>query len=135
MSMDSEKAAFDPQAVTVCLYGTWAFPPHDRDGLGYIHFTDTGRAVQSVTYPDRPDRRIPMRLWYSVESPTQLRFRPNPNHEGWLRGYRVDGEVLTISADDRSWACTKVSPPEIPEWFPAFLVSALARWPGERSSS
>ena len=128
MSTESPTTNFDPEAVAAALFGTWSFPVIDEpSGIGLLHFTDTGRAIQFVFNPQRPEKRIPMRLWYSVESQTHLRFRPKPDHEGWLRDFRFDGSTMTFGAEGRSWVCTRPSPDEIPEWFHQSLASALAR--------
>lgn len=119
---------FDSDAVVAMLLGTWRFPHFDEPtGIGLLHFTDTGRAIQFVFNSQQPEKRIPMHLWYSVESPTHLRFRPKPDHEGWLRDYRFDGSTMTFGAEGRSWICTRPSAGEIPDWFHQSLASALAR--------
>ncbi len=127
MSTEPTEANFDPGAVSAALFGTWIFPvTEEPTGVGLLHFTDTGRAIQFVFNPQQPEKRIRMRLWYSVESPTHLHFRPNPDHEGWLRDFRFDGSTMTFGAEDRRWVCTRPSPDEIPDWFHQSLASALA---------
>ena len=127
MKTEPTATDFDSDAVAAALFGTWSLPvTEEPTGIGLLHFTDTGRAIQFVFDPQRPEKRIPMRLWYSVESPTHLRFRPKPDHEGWLRGYRLDAGTMILSAEDRSWVCTQPLPDEIPEWFHQSLASALA---------
>lgn len=113
-----------PGTISAAFLGTWTFPVKEMPGIGLIHFTDTGRAIQCVFNPQEPEKRIPMPLWYSVESPTQLRFRPKPDHAGWLRDYRFDGAALIIAAaEGRSWSCTRPSANDIPDWFPQALAS------------
>ena len=128
MNTETAEADFDPDAVAAALFGTWSFPDTEEPtGTGLLHFTDTGRAIQFVFNPQQPKQRFPMRLWYSIETPTHLRFRPKPEHEGWLQNYSFAGSTFTLSAEDRSWVCTQPSPDEIPEWFHQVLASALAR--------
>lgn len=122
MSTESATPEFDPEAIIAFLKGTWWFI-NEPDGIGLIHFTDTGRAIQFVSYSDQ---RVPMRLWYSVESTSHLRFRYCPDQEGWLRGYVFDGSAWTMSAENKSWVCKRPSPEQIPEWFDPALTSALA---------
>lgn len=128
MSTESTATNFDPDAVSTALLGTWRFPITEKPtGIGLLHFTDTGRAIQFIFDPQQPEKRLPMRLWYSVESSTHLRFRPKPDKDGWLRGYRFDGSTMTLLAEDRGFVCTRPSPDEIPEWFHHALASELAR--------
>lgn len=128
MSTEPTATDFDPDVVAAALFGTWSFrDAREPTGIGLLHFTDTGRAIQFVVVnPQQPQKRTPMRLWYSVESPTHLRFRPKPDDQGWLRGYRFDGSTMTLLAKDRSFVCTRPSPDEIPGWFHQSLASALA---------
>jgi hypothetical protein len=128
MKTEPTATDFNPDAVAAALVGNWSFPDlEEPTGTGLLHFTDTGRAIHFVFDPQRPEKRIPMRLWYSVESPTHLRLRPEPDHEGWLRDYCFNGSTMTFGAEGRSWVCTRPSPDEIPEWFHQSLASALAR--------
>lgn len=128
MSTECPRGDFNPQAIAEALYGTWTYPfPEDPTGVGLIHFTDTGLYIQFMPEPKRPGHRVQMRLWYSVESPTQLRFRPKPDDTGRLREYRFEGNSVIISASDRSWHCTRPAPEEIPEWFQRLLASALGQ--------
>ena len=128
MSMEPTTHDFDPDAVAAALCGTWRFlHPGPPAGIGLLHFTDAGRAIQFLFDPQQPEKRIPMRLRYSVESPTHLRFRPSPNHEGHLRHFRFDGRTMTLGAESQRWVCTRPSPDEIPEWFHPSLATALTR--------
>jgi hypothetical protein len=95
--------------------------------IGLLHFTDTGRAIQFVFIPDRPEKLMPMRLWFFVESATQLRFRYKPDQGGRLRGYRFSGDTMTFFGEDYCVVFTRPLPDEIPEWFHPALASALAR--------
>jgi len=124
MSIEPNATDFDSDEVSAALLGTWTFPITEPTGIGWLHFTNTRRAIQFSCYPNQ---RVPMRLWYSVESPTHLRFRSQPDKDGWLRGYRFDGPTLTLLAGDCSFLCTRPSPDEIPEWFHQSLASALTR--------
>ena len=127
-STESTATYFNPDAVSAALVGTWSFPfTEGATGICLLHFTATGRAIQFVFDPQQPEKRSAMRLWYSVESPTDLNFRPTPSHHGWLCGYRFDGSTMTLLADDRCWVCTRPSPHEIPDWFQQSLASALAQ--------
>ncbi len=128
MSSESTATAFDPNEVAAALIGTWRFPvTEEPTGIGLLHFTDTGRAIQFVFNPQQPEKRIPMRLWFSVESSTHLRFRPKPDADGWLRDFRFDGSTMIFGAEGRSWVCTRPLPDEIPDWFHQSLASSLAR--------
>lgn len=128
MSTEASATGFDRDEVAAALLGTWSFPDSDEPaGISFVHFTDTGRAIQFVFNPRRPEKRFPMLVWYSVESPTRLRFRLRADHEGWLRGYRFDGRTMTLDFESQSWICTRLSPDEMPEWLDQLLVSALAK--------
>ena len=121
-------SGFDLDAVAVGFVGTWSFPePGETPVTGWLHFTDGGRAIQFVPNLQRPEKPMGMRLWYSVESEGQLRFRPRPEHEGWLRDYRLEGDTLTLGTEGRTWVCTRASAEEIPGWFHESLAAALAK--------
>jgi len=98
MSTNPNEASFDPDAVSAVLLGAWSFVVAEGPiSVGLLHFTDTGRAIQFVFDPQQPEKRIPMRLWYAVESPTHLCFRPKPD-QGWLRDYRLHGATMAFGA-------------------------------------
>ncbi len=73
--VEMRRTALDyPNGIAAAIFGTWSFPlTEEPTGIGLLHFTDAGRAIQFVFDPQRPEKRIPMRLWYYVESPTHLR--------------------------------------------------------------
>jgi hypothetical protein len=128
MNAEFSDAAFDPDAVSAALLGTWSFAfTEEPKGVGLIHFTNSGRAIQFATFSRQPEKRIAMRFWYSIESPTHLRFRPRPDSEGWLRDFRFEGSTMIFGAEGHSWICTRPLPDEIPDWFDRELASALAR--------
>ena len=127
MSSEPTETDFDPDVISGAVVGTWSFAvTEEPTGIGLLHFTNTGRAIQFIFNPQQQEKRITMRLWYSVESSTHLRFRPNPDHEGWLRDYRFDGSTMKFGAANLSWVCTRPSRDEIPDWFHHSLASALA---------
>jgi hypothetical protein len=107
------------------LAGTWHFLVEPPGNEALLHFTETGRAIQFTFGPNCARPRSPMRLWYSIESPGILRFRPKPEHEGWTRGYQFEGETLVLSLEEKNWICRKAQAHQIPDWFPRALETAL----------
>ena len=119
MNPEFDPNRFNPDAAIAALIGTWKFAITDPLGICLLHFTNTGRAIQFFIVPQQPEKPLPMRLWYSVESGAHLRFRPRPDHAGWLRGYAFSGDTMILSAEDNSWVCTRPTKDEIPDWFAA----------------
>ena len=116
------------QIKTSELIGTWRYPePGEPTGVSYLHFSDDGRMFQFVYDSQKPERRIPLRLWYSVESSSELRVRPKGNPDGWTRDYHFDGVTLTLFQPSRSFICSRVPPDEIPPWFRDDLAKAILR--------
>jgi hypothetical protein len=110
------------------LVGTWRFPlAEEPSGEALLHFSATGRAIQFIHDPQRPERRLPMRLWYSLESPATLRFRSRPEQAGWTRGCAFEDSHFILSAENRHWVCTRATPEEIPTWFQEALTAALSK--------
>jgi hypothetical protein len=119
---------FDPAAVGAALAGTWSYPATEEPtGLGYLHFTDDGQIIQFVYDTQRPEKRIPLRLWYSVESASTLRLRPKGNPEGWTCDYRFDGPTLIMTNARQSFPCSRTSPGEVPDWFREAIAQRLSR--------
>ena len=118
--------SFDREFVAAALLGTWYYPaPDGVSGMAYVHFSECGRFFQFVIHPEWPDRLIPMRLWYSVESVSELRVRSKSQSEGSLVGYVLDGFTLTLTnPSGRSFFCQHAQPWEIPAWFQAALAEA-----------
>lgn len=128
MSTEPLATDFDPDAVAAALVGTWSFPATEEPtGIGFLHFTGAGRAIQFVFDRERPEKRLPLRYWYSIESPTHLRLRLRPDREGCLRRYSLVDSTLTLSTEDLSWVCIQPPPDEIPQWFHQSLAAALVR--------
>src|SRR6187399_1330031 len=97
MSPEPADNNFDPAAVVAAMVGTWSYRHGvDVTNLGWLHFTEGGRAIMFPVAPLHPDNRG-YAFWYTVESPTHLRFRPKHDRPGWLQGYRFDGSALTLS--------------------------------------
>lgn len=108
--------------------GTWRYPANEEPtGIGYLHFSETGRAFQFVYNPRHPERRMPLRAYYSFESPSTLRIRLKPEGEGWICGYHLEGENLLLTNPKQSHTCSRVSPEEIPSWFQEALNQELSR--------
>jgi hypothetical protein len=127
MSEDSPDS-FDAASIASALVGTWSYAAAEEPGgVGYLHFTGDGRAIQFVYDPQRPTRRIPMRLWYSVQSPTALRFRAKGNPDGWTCNYSFNGTTLTLLSHTRSFPCSRLTAEEIPLWFREALGARLLR--------
>jgi hypothetical protein len=119
---------FDSASLTEALVGTWTFPSHDEPtGLGYLHFTADGRAFDFAYDPEQPTQRIQVRFWYTVESPSVLRFRPEVDSPGSISGYHLDGASLTLSNSTRTFLCLRPSPDEVPAWFRECLALAMAQ--------
>lgn len=95
--------------------------------MGYLHFSEDGRAFNFVFNPEDPERRLPMRLWFTVESAWTLRFHPDADSPGWVSGYHLDDSALTLSNPTRTLLCLRPDPEEVPDWFHACLAAALAR--------
>lgn len=110
------------------MLGTWSFPSSDEPGgIGYLHFAGDGRVFHFIHHPEQPERRLPMRLWYTFESPYVLRLRDQADESGWVSGYQFDGTALTISNPSRTFLCLRPLPEEIPAWFHEHLTAALAQ--------
>lgn len=121
--------AFDSASVVENLLGTWIFPvPDPPHEFGLIHFTDTCRAVQFVTDPNNPERRIPMRLWFTVVSHTQIRFTLHRHREGWLRDYEFADGAVTLITGKMHFRNTRPSLQQIPAWFESVLAQELAAY-------
>jgi hypothetical protein len=105
-------------AIASQIVGTWSYSDGEEPtGVAYLHFSDDGRFFQFVYYPDHPEKRIPVRLWYSVESSAILRLRSNGSPEGWTSHFGFDGAILTLTSSTRRFPCSRLFPNEIPEWF------------------
>ena len=79
---------------------------------------------------EHPERRIRMKLWYSIESATTLRFRPKPEHKGWtcecvLEDAKLTITQPTITQENRQYVLTKATPEEVPDWFTQALAKEV----------
>jgi len=94
----------------------------------WLHFSPAGFAVQYVRIPpdtEHPERRIRMKLWYSIESATTVRLRPKPGHKGWTRECVLDDAKLTMTLEESQWVFTKAAPEEVPDWFTQALAKEV----------
>jgi hypothetical protein len=93
------------------LIGTWQFI---RDGeQAFLHFTYT----QAFDYLKDGSNHQVLRLWYSLETPTEIRFRVHPKDTGWTCGVKMAGSSLVITGDQGETICTRAHAADIPEWF------------------
>ena len=66
-----------------------------------------------------------MRLWWEVEDPITLRFRPSPTSKGWSRHVRRTDRGFEIATDDRSFPVKAADENELPEWVEASYQKAI----------
>jgi len=120
---DSTGEAAHPASV---LVGTWRYPADEEpSGVGFFHISEDGRLLQFVYDAKRPERRIPMRVWYSVESSSELRVRGKEGQPGWICSYSLDDEGLTLVQPNRDFVCRRVPTEEIPVWFREALAARI----------
>ena len=119
---------FDAAAVAQALAGTWTFPASSEpDGMGYLHFTGDGRVFQFISDPQQPEKRIPMGLRISIESPTTLRLRSKGKPDGWTCSYHFDGATLTLLPPTVTFSCRRLTAEEIPAWLRDALAASLSK--------
>jgi hypothetical protein len=100
------------------LIGTWKFT---RDSApAFLHFSHT----QAFDYLQDGDHRQFLRLWYSLEEPTQIRFRSHLEESGWTCTIKMEGDSLMIHSFDSVTVCTRAETDEIPGWFIEQLAGA-----------
>lgn len=66
-----------------------------------------------------------MRLWWAVEDPITLRFRPSPTSKGWIRHVRRTDRGFEISTDDRSFPLRVADENDLPEWVEELYQRAI----------
>lgn len=107
------------------LVGTWWFSGGDADSRGLLFMDASGRAVQFYTTERRLTKGEVMRLWYSVDGPSTLRFKGAPDAAGWVRSVSRGPEGFSISAGDKVFPLRRAKDGEFPEWIREDLEDAI----------
>lgn len=119
---------FDPKPIISDFIGTWRFSAPSAPGqMGFIHFTESGRAIECLFDPTDPEKGNWMRLWYFIESPTIIRFSHKNDEQGWRRGFELVSGKITLRGGSEDAIFTRALPNRIPEWFSQSVASAVKR--------
>lgn len=90
-------------AIASQLIGTWRYAEADEPtGFAYLHFADDGRYFQFVYQREHPEKRIPLRLWYAVETSSTMRIRSKGSPDGWTSNFSFDGTKLILKSTSSS---------------------------------
>jgi len=109
---------FDAAAVAAAVVGTWSHTTsNEPTGVGYVHFTADGRLLYFVYDADMPERRIPARMRYAIESASTMRITAGGDPKGSVRCYRFEDEVLVVMNPNGADNFRRVAPEEVPAWF------------------
>lgn len=95
--------------------------------MGFLHFTEDGQALNFVGDASAPDQRVTIRLWFTIETQSIIRFHPDADSAGWTSGYHFEEGTLTLANPTRTILCLRAEETEIPEWFLRCLEAALGR--------
>jgi len=119
MTSPNDNPSFDAAAIAAQLIGTWSYPAEEEpSGIAYLHFHESGRVLFLVYDAQQPERRIPVRLAYALESASVIRVRNiKGESDGWTNQYQLIGDTLDLINSRGSYFCTRVSPEELPAWF------------------
>ena len=109
------------------LLGCWWFEHEDDNSPGILVLDASGRAVQFCSASRRLRQNEMMRLWFSVDDPRTLRFRPAPDAEGWTRVVSRTPDGFMISTEEKSFPMRKAIDGDLPEWFHDDLQFAVER--------
>ncbi len=108
------------------IIGRWWFDHESDESPGILILDATGRAVQFYSAGRKPERDEVMRLWWTVEDPITLRFRPSPTSPGWIRHVRRTDRGFEIATDDRSFPVRAADEHDLPEWLESLYQKAIA---------
>lgn len=119
MTLPDDSPAFDPVAATAQLIGTWSYPAEEEpSGLAYLHFHENGIAYLFVYNSSNPERRFPLRMFYTVETPGFIRVRNvKGESQGTTNPYQINGDTLILTNPRATHVCTRVAQEAVPAWF------------------
>ncbi|HSI12259.1 MAG TPA: hypothetical protein VK961_09460 [Chthoniobacter sp.] len=101
------------------MIGTWSYPAEEEpSGIAYLHFHEDGVAYQFVYNSRDPERRFPLRMFYSVEAPGFIRVRNiKEESQGTTNPYQINGDTLILTNPRAIHVCTRVPKEAVPAWF------------------
>ena len=113
------------------IRGTWLIETSPLGESGILVIMDNERAIQFQTSETKPRMNRTMRLWYSNYNGHQIRFKPSPSAEGWLRGVQP-APIGWIMTDDKDgihsrFSCLPLSSDDLPDWYEEMLLKNLTK--------
>lgn len=88
-----------------------------------------GRTVQFPTSRTLPKLNQTMRLWHTDYDGSQIRFKPSPTAEGWIRGIESTKTGWNIIALENGatirFHCTPIATKDLPSWYEQMLIRNL----------
>lgn len=113
------------------IEGIWKIDTEPFGEPCILIITPAGRTIQFPTSVSSPSMNQTMRLWHSDYDGAQVRFRPSPSAEGWLRGVKPvkDGWIMTAERDGEhsSFHCVPMRPQDLPDWYDEMLEKNLKK--------
>lgn len=112
------------------IEGIWLINGKTLDESCILVIMEDGRTIQFPNSETRPGLNRTMRLWHSEYTGSQIRFRPSPTAEGWLRGVEpAENSWTLIAQQDESpihFQCTPLATEDLPNWYEERLTKNLA---------
>jgi hypothetical protein len=108
--------------------GIWSCPSIIYPDIEEIICYDPRKRIIQFVIADRnPLKRLPMKLWYVVESPSRLRLTSRPGLKTWTCDFRFEHDQLILINRRTEYRCRRLTPTEYPDWLEKELARAHAK--------